>query len=57
MADGEGTTKADISQAIGKAIVKQAEELADHGDSRAAAAALKDLAEAMAWLSNPNQPH
>lgn len=56
MAD-EDVTSSDIAQEIGRAIVEQAKSLADHGDSVSAAAALKNLAEAYAWLVRPNQPH
>lgn len=57
MSDEEAVTKVEIAQSLGRAIVKQADALADHGDSRVAAAGLKDLAEALAWLKYPNQPH
>jgi hypothetical protein len=53
----EPVTREEVAQAIGRAVLKQAENLADYADSKAAAAALKDLAETMAWLKFPNQPH
>jgi hypothetical protein len=56
MAD-EKVTNEEIVQAIGRAMIEQAKNLADYGDSKPAAAALKDLAEALAWLKYPNQPH
>jgi hypothetical protein len=51
------TTREEIQQAIGHAIVEQAKNLATYGDSRVAAEGLKDLAEALAWMNYPNQPH
>lgn len=56
MAD-ESITRADVAQAIAQAIVKQAQALATSRDAMGAAAGLKDLAEASAWLNQPNQPH
>jgi hypothetical protein len=53
----EKTSKEEIHQAIGRAIVEQANNLATYGDSSVAAEGLKNLAEAAAWLSYPNQPH
>lgn len=53
----EKTTAEEMQQAIGNAIVEQAKNLATYGDSKVAAAGLKDLAEAVAWLKYPNQPH
>ncbi|GGS81833.1 hypothetical protein [Streptomyces griseoviridis] len=56
MADEEVTRK-EIAQEIGRAMIEQAKNLANYGDSKVAAAGLKDLAEALAWLNHPNQPH
>lgn len=50
-------TMAEAAQAIARAAKTQADKLADAGDSAVAAAALKDLAETLAWLKYPNQPH
>ncbi|MGW4932836.1 hypothetical protein ACWEQH_07560 [Streptomyces sp. NPDC004166] len=41
--------------ALFQAITKTANELSKHGGDNASA--LKDLAEAYAWLSNTSQPH
>jgi len=56
---GDETTdlKSQAREAIYKAIIAQAENLADYADSKPAAEALNNLAEAFAWLHNGSQPH
>ncbi|GGQ48662.1 hypothetical protein [Streptomyces asoensis] len=57
MADEQPVTSTEMAQAIAEAIMKQAAKLAEVPDSPAAAAGLKDLAEAYAWLKYPSKPH
>lgn len=57
MSEETPVTKQEIAQAIGRAMLEQAQNLADYGDGVKAAAGLKDLAEAWAWLNHPTQPH
>ncbi|MGW2210138.1 hypothetical protein [Streptomyces sp. NPDC001781] len=57
MADEQPVTAAEMAQAIAAAIMDRAEKLTKYPDSREAAAGLKDLAEAYAWLKSASQPH
>jgi hypothetical protein len=57
MSDEPADLKNQAREAIYKAIIAQAENLADYGDSRPAAEGLNNLAEALAWLNNSSQPH
>ncbi|MFE7754295.1 hypothetical protein [Streptomyces sp. NPDC057429] len=54
MAD-EQNIKYQAQEALYKEIIANVKALEDHRSN--SSAALKNLAEAWAWLSHPNQPH
>lgn len=51
------TLKAQAQEAVYAAIINQAKSIKQSSGQESAASALKNLAEAYAWVSHPTQPH